>query len=145
MICTHLLCCRGGKRAIDDGDVDTCLLKNCCRGSRGKGCGKDAGYAITSSVWTVPVIAEERRRLGVELLKCGYDSILKILHIFCELSPHGRHGDVVLIYNEPRGRTTRRHTARRSRLSINPQPQPLHPPFQTFFCVLSCLTHDFVE
>ncbi|SRR5260221_323991 len=96
MICAHLLCCRGGKRAIDDGDVDTCLLKNCYRRSRGKGSGKDAGYAITSSVGTVPVIAEERRRLRVELLKRGYDGVLKIFHIFCELSPHGRHGDVVL-------------------------------------------------
>jgi len=91
VICAHLLHRCGWKGAMYDGNVDPGLFENGCGGGCGKGCGKDGGYAV-AALGTIPAIAEKRRCIRVEILECGYNCVLKILHILCEQISHGLGG-----------------------------------------------------
>ena len=82
----HLLDGSGGKGSMDDRNVDTGLFKYGARllWSPRARYGKRAGDAFTA-LGPSPAIAIEFWSRWVELLEAGYDAVLKIDDVFCDL------------------------------------------------------------
>jgi hypothetical protein len=82
----HLLDGGGGKRSMDDGNVDTGLFEYSVRllQPRRVRYGKCARYTSTALL-PCPAIASEFWSRGFEFLETGYDPVLKADDIFCDL------------------------------------------------------------
>lgn len=85
MVDPHLFDSGGGKRSMDDRNVDTGFFEGSDRlpQSRGVRYGKCAGDAPTALL-PCPAIASEFGSSGVEFLESGYDIVLKTDDVFRE-------------------------------------------------------------
>ena len=86
MLGFHLLHCRGGKRSMDDGNVDTSLLKYGVRilqplGVRYCKRARETSTALCPS----PVVAFELGGRWVEFLEGGYDPVLEVDDVFLDM------------------------------------------------------------
>ena len=86
MVDPHLFDGSGGKRSINDRNVDTSLFKYNVRilQSRRVRYGKSTGNTFTT-LFPSPAITTEFWSSGVELLEAGYDPVLEIDDVFRDL------------------------------------------------------------
>lgn len=109
MVGPHLFDGRGGKESMDDGDVDTSLLKHSVRPfwSRGVRRGKRTGDTSTTFLPS-PAIPSEFWGRGIEFLKVCYDPVLEVDDVFRDLVAESGYWHIVgekrMMSGRPEGR-----------------------------------------
>lgn len=91
MLGSHSLDCIGGKGSVDDGNVDSGLLKHCFRFLRSRGVryGKRVGVTRTA-LCPSPAVAFELGGRWVEFLDAGHDTLLEAEDVLFEFVTKSR-------------------------------------------------------